>query len=733
MTGDFGADYAAALRAHLAGRDEASLAVGHELGRRALQERISTLDIVEHHARLVGAPGDADAAAALQFLLQTLAALDVATRGFLDGAARYAQQRARADDLADRDQFRAAFVNALQEGFFVADSDGAVVEINEAFTEITGFAADCLPYRWPYPWLVDEQQAGRQLSQLMAQGHIQSETEIRRHNGEIGWAAVSINKVPAAGSVREAYVGTIRDVTAVRAAAARDGVLVRVATAVGVAKTMAEVLEITLEECREVIDLQRVSVVSWPSAADAPTVEAAGSPAANHWTDYDPQLQAALRDARQWPPLTLEPVETPSRPDTACGIVAVLPGPGDTALVLEHSRPRPMAADDRLLLTALVGHLGLAIQHVRQFEAAREASLTLQRAMLPTTQPPAGFAVRYEPAVAPLEIGGDWYDVLPIGDHEIGIIVGDCVGRGLPAAAVMGQLRSSARALLLTGAEPAVLLEELDSAAALIPHAYCATVFLAILDTDTGAMRYSSAGHVPAVLAAPDTEPVLLSEAGAVPLAVKRAWPRPQATCVLPPGSTLLLYTDGLVERRGAAIDDGIARVTRVLVDELNAPAGAVADTVLRDMAPPGGYDDDVAVLVYRSPPEPLRLELPATPERLAEVRNRLTGWLAAVGASEDLTTDIVLAVNEACTNSVEHGYRDLAAGIMIVEARLRGAEIGVRVVDFGRWKTPDARPRTRGRGLPMMRAVSDRVDLGPTDTGTTVEMVFALTHDHHG
>ena len=100
------------------------------------------LDIIENHSRLVeqieqGTPGDT--AAALQFLLQTLAALDVATRGFLDGTRRYEQQRARADDLADRDEFRNALVNSLQEGFFVADHTGAIVEINDAFADITGY------------------------------------------------------------------------------------------------------------------------------------------------------------------------------------------------------------------------------------------------------------------------------------------------------------------------------------------------------------------------------------------------------------------------------------------------------------------------------------------------------------------------------------------------------------------------------------------------------------------
>ena len=211
--------------------------------------------------------------------------------------------------------------------------------------------------------------------------------------------------------------------------------------------------------------------------------------------------------------------------------------------------------------------------------------------MLPPLQPPPGFAVRYEPAVPPLEIGGDWYDVLPIGDHRIGIVVGDCVGRGLPAAAIMGQLRSSARALLLTGAQPAVLLEQLDSAASLIPNAYCTTVFLAILDTESGVLQYSNAGHMPAVLAAgpsPGTTTVL-TDARSVPLAVRRDQPRPQASQVLPPGSTLMLFTDGLVERKHESIDDGIARAADVLVDTMKLPLDAVADAVLRELAPAGG------------------------------------------------------------------------------------------------------------------------------------------------
>jgi anti-sigma regulatory factor (Ser/Thr protein kinase) len=347
-------------------------------------------------------------------------------------------------------------------------------------------------------------------------------------------------------------------------------------------------------------------------------------------------------------------------------------------------------------------------------------------------QPPAGFAVRYEPAVPPLEIGGDWYDVLEVRDGQIGIIVGDCVGRGLPAAAVMGQLRSSARALLLTGAEPAQLLEELDSAAAVIPGADCATVFVALLDTESGTLQYSSAGHLPALLATSESAPVLLDGAGSVPLAVQKTQPRPQAVHELPPGSTLMLFTDGLVERKGQSIDAGINSATEVLTNTLGSPVDAIADAVLRELAPPEGYDDDVAIVIHRRPPSPLQIEVPATADRLSEIRGRLSAWLHSAGIPESLSADIVLAGNEACTNSAEHAYRGGDAGPMRVEARICGGEIELRVADFGTWKPPEDSP-FRGRGIPLMRAVSDRVELDRSATGTTVEMVFQVPASPNG
>jgi anti-sigma regulatory factor (Ser/Thr protein kinase) len=539
--------------------------------------------------------------------------------------------------------------------------------------------------------------------------------------------AISINAVTAEAAERETYVGTIRDVTAARASTARISAVMRLATATGEANSVADVLAMLLQECRTAIELRRVVAVTWPKSDGDPAIEMAGEPVATSWRDLDPGLQATLQEARDWPALTVQPVGSSDGSDTSRGIVVALSDPARVNVWLEHDGPRQFSVDDRLLLTALVGHLSVAVQHAKQFEATREASLTLQRAMLPPTQPLPGFAVRYEAAVRPLEIGGDWYDVLPVGEHRIGIIVGDCVGRGLPAAAVMGQLRSSARALFLTGAEPGRLLEELDSVAALIPDAYCATAFVAVLDTRTGVLQYSSAGHMPALLAAPDAAPVMLTDAESVPLVVRAGTARPQGRRTLAPQDTLMLFTDGLVERRDAPIDAGLRRVAEVLQGTLGLPAEDVADTVLHELAPPQGYDDDVAIVVYRDPRAPLRIELPAQPQWLSELRHRLSAWLLGADVPDDLTTDIVLAVNEAATNCIEHAYVDRTARAMSVDARIVDGAIRVRVVDDGEWKTPSGDTRLRGRGLPMMDAVSESVYVARAPSGTTVEMRFPL------
>ncbi|MCV7377873.1 stage II sporulation protein E [Mycobacterium alsense] len=727
----FHARYADALKRHLTEGDENALSVAHELGRRALEAQLSMLEIIEHHFRFVQELAEAfpvDRAAAIEFLLQTLAPLDVATRGFLDGTRRYAEERARAEGLADRDKFRTALVNSLQEGFFVADHEGSVIEVNNAFIDILGYPTSGLPYRWPHPWLVDKKTAREQIAVVRNNGSAEYETPIRHRDGHLAWVMVSINVVQETGSDRDVYVGTIRDITVERAFAARESAVLRLATAVAVAKSVAELLSITLDECRAAIDVKRVIAVSWPSGEGEPTVQVAGDPVETTWRRLDPWLRHTFQDARNQLPLTAKTVDSPDNPGKAQGLVAVLSNTGDLALWLELRTPRWVSAEDRLLVTVLIGHLSLAMQHVRQFESARETSLTLQRTMLPPLEPPPGFAVCYEPAIPPLEIGGDWYDVLPIGENRIGIVVGDCVGRGLPAAAIMGQLRSSARALLINGAQPALLLEQLDSAASLIPNAYCTTVFLAVLDTETGVLEYSNAGHMPAVLAGPEAgQTTVLTDATSVPLAVRREAPRPQAARVLPPGSTLMVFTDGLVERKHESIDDGIARAASILAKAMESPLEEVPETLVRALAPPSGYDDDVAMVVYRHRLAQLRVESEAVAGQLAAVRRRLAAWLRSAGVPDGLVGDIVLVVNEACTNCVEHAYRGHATGTMLLEADVADGQIRTRISDAGSWKPPAADPGHGGRGLVLMRALSDEMDIHSTTAGTTVDINFRL------
>jgi serine phosphatase RsbU (regulator of sigma subunit)/anti-sigma regulatory factor (Ser/Thr protein kinase) len=539
---------------------------------------------------------------------------------------------------------------------------------------------------------------------------------------------MSVNAVTSPstdGDTEDTYVGTIRDITAARSAAERERAVAQLATAVSVAKSVGEVLSAMLDECRTTLGVRHVAAIMWPTGDQDPTVHQAGTSRATQWHDLEAPLRRSLEDALSWLPLTVEPVGWATGTDLSHGIVAVLSR--DVTLWLEFGESRKVSAEDRQLVTALVGHLSLAMQHVRQFELARDTSLTLQRSMLAPAELPAGFAARYEPAVSPLEIGGDWYDVLPVGDHRIGVIVGDCVGRGLSAAVVMGQLRASARALLLTGAEPATMLQQLDSVAALIPDAFCTTVFVAILDTRSEILTYSSAGHVPAVLVAPESRPQQLTDAGSVPLAVLSDEPRPQATVALAAGSTVLLYTDGLVERRDEPIDAGIARVVEVMEQTIELPVDAVADAMLDRLAPTLGYDDDVAIVLYRHPGSALVIESAAIPARLSDIRHRLADWLRCASVPDQLAADIVLVVNEACSNSAEHAYRGRKPGTMCVEATLGDRHIHVQVSDSGSWKTPPADPGTRGRGLLLMRTLSERVDLDGTAKGTTVGMRFAF------
>lgn len=145
------------------------------------------------------------------------------------------------------------------------------------------------------------------------------------------------------------------------------------------------------------------------------------------------------------------------------------------------------------------------------------------------------------------------------------------------------------------------------------------------------------------------------------------------------------------------------------------------------------GTTTGVVIDVRLRPADPLRIEVPATADRLAQIRRQLLGWMEPIGVPHAVVADIVLAVNEAATNCVEHAYRDSAEGVMVIEATVEDDRIVVCVSDHGEWRTPSTEPTTRGRGLPIIRAVGDGVEVRKSTSGTTVRIGFDVTDAEHG
>lgn len=234
----------------------------------------------------------------------------------------------------------------------------------------------------------------------------------------------------------------------------------------------------------------------------------------------------------------------------------------------------------------------------------REVALALQEAMLPARRHGGShqIAVRYRPAVGSLNVCGDWYDVVDlVGGNRIGVSVGDVVGHGLAAAGVMGQLRSALSAASRVAEGPAQALNVLGRYAHVVDGAESATAVTTFVDFDHLTITYSSAGHPPPVLVHPDGRVEFLDQATDPPLDARPdPSPRPQAGTTFSRGATLVLYTDGLIERRREDIDRGLARLADSLVRHQDDDPEALADAVLLELLPHGGATDDTALIIVR-------------------------------------------------------------------------------------------------------------------------------------
>jgi len=394
------------------------------------------------------------------------------------------------------------------------------------------------------------------------------------------------------------------------------------------------------------------------------------------------------------------------------------------AIALVASTPaRRYTGDDLGLAGELAQRAALGVEKARAYERERGIAETLQRSLLRSRLPHLPgitLASRYLPARQEAEIGGDWYDAVFLPQGGLAVIMGDVAGRGIQAAAVMGQLQNAVRAYVAEGYGPALILQRV---ARMLDLREMATLLVLFFDPVTHAVRYANAGHLPALVLTGDGGVTAL-EGGAAPLSiVSSEVTYADYTAQLAPGSTILLYTDGLVEVRGESIDDGLRRLRDTLRDAPVSDADGLLNHVLFGMLQDQPGTDDVALLALHAgvlDPAGLRLRLDASPDAAPVLRYTLRRWLGQSQVDPAEIFDLTVAVTEAFANAVEHAYGAGDAAIEI-ESRVDGDVVRIVVRDWGRWRTP--RGQHRGRGLALMRGLMDEVDVTSGPDGTTVRM----------
>jgi PAS domain S-box-containing protein len=363
----------------------------------------------------------------------------------------------------------------------------------------------------------------------------------------------------------------------------------------------------------------------------------------------------------------------------------------------------------------------------QQYEQQRNVAMTLQRSLmaLPPQLPAVPTAVRYVPATQGAGMGGDWFDLIPLEAGRVGMLIGDVMGRGLEAAAVMGHLRPAAHALAKAGLTPEELMQALDSVVDDLGDQLVTCCYL-IVDLMTNEITLCSAGHLPVLLVAPDATVTTLPAPVSVPLGVGGV-PHQQATVQTPAGSALVLYTDGLVESH----DHDLETRLKTLITEVqngfadNLAAEQIADHLLDRLIPdPARHDDDVTLLIARLPAATATIELPAEAAAVATGRRFIaTAWRSWSCDAPDDTARLL--VSELLGNAVRHGR-----GPVNLQAHRSAWEVTVEVTDCG-GKLPERRTAgpedESGRGLFLIEALADHWGIRPDTHGKTTWFTLRL------
>ena len=397
-------------------------------------------------------------------------------------------------------------------------------------------------------------------------------------------------------------------------------------------------------------------------------------------------------------------------------------------------RPAFSPHDVRLLALA-ADRLSQAIERTQMNERAHHIAETLQRALLPDRLPGVpgvALAARYLPGGPGTDVGGDWYDVVPHPDGRVGLTMGDVVGRGVAAASLMGQLRNAFRVYALDRNAPEEILDKVNVMLNEFEPGQMATAVHIEFDPRDDRLCFAGAGHPPPLVRYAGGSAEFLRSGPTAPLGVLPYARYEQRAGELPPGATLLVYTDGLVDRPDTSLTNALTDL-RDAVASGPAEPDALCEHVLRSLLPGDAPGDDIALLALQSVPiegPALDLDVPADPHELVLVRHSLLRWLDAAQVDRRDARRVTLACNEACMNAIEHAFapslKDAAVeGRVQVHAQIDGAGVDVLVTDHGHWR--ERRATSGGRGIALMRSLMDEVDVTPSTEGTTVRLHRAV------
>ena len=666
-------------------------------------------------------------------------------------------QKKSAELRASEERFRTAFEGA-PIGMGLSTVHGRWLEVNDALCDLLGRSQTQLLRKplWDLVHPADRETERDAVRRLLRDRPLfdQSEKRFVRQDGEIVHAVVSVSLTADSNDRPQGYIWQVVDVTEQRRAEAERaaraeaeavvqtiGKLQQVTEAALTHLDLDELLQVLVDRVREGFGADVVRIILRDH--DDEQLFTVGAVAGIEVESGTPvTLGSALDEViERGRPVTLHEL-TPGTgldPDLeTTGVSALMAAPlvvkGRLAGIIEvaASGRRRFTLEDESLLILMADRAGLALEHARAYERELSNVEMLQRSLLPDRLPQLDgiqVAARYMPGGA--DVGGDWYDAIPLEGGRVGVAMGDVVGHGIGAAALMGQLRHAMRAYALEGHSPAGVLDRLDRVVRSLDGGQMATLLYLVMDQ--GIARFASAGHVPPLVISPAGEASYLETAPNPPLGVFESPTHTEMTAELTPGSTIVLYTDGLVEERGVSIDQGLEAL-RLAASQDPCHPDELCDRLVEAMLAIHPANDDIAVLALRAlptAPPPLHLELPSDPTELGQMRRDLGRWLREAGAAGEVVEVVQMACHEACSNAIEHGY-SFGDGRLWVDAELDEDRVLLTVRDEGHWiERADGPPRYRGNGLPLMLALMDSVELTHDNgSGTAVRMSRSLSAD---